>query len=38
MGSINKCNWCGAETTNKEMYTAMSFGMIIQKVKLMKNY
>ena len=24
MGSINKCDWCGAETTNKEMYTALS--------------
>ena len=24
MGSINKCDWCGAETTNKSMYTAMS--------------
>lgn len=24
MGSINKCDWCGSETTNKEMYTAIS--------------
>ncbi len=21
---MNKCNWCGAKTTNKECYTAMS--------------
>ncbi len=21
---MNKCDWCGAETTNKEMYTAIS--------------
>ena len=21
---MNKCDWCGAETTNKKMYTAMS--------------
>ena len=21
---MNKCDWCGAKTTNKEMYTAMS--------------
>ena len=21
---MNKCNWCGAETTNKEYYTAIS--------------
>ena len=21
---MNKCDWCGVETTNKEMYTAMS--------------
>jgi len=24
MGSINKCDWCGASTSNKECYTAMS--------------
>ena len=24
MGSMNKCNWCGALTNNKECYTAMS--------------
>ena len=24
MGSMNKCNWCSALTSNKECYTAMS--------------
>ena len=24
MGSINKCDWCGASTSNKEHYIAMS--------------
>ena len=24
MGSINKCDWCGAPTSNKEGYSAMS--------------
>jgi hypothetical protein len=37
MGSINKCDWCGAETTNKEMYTAMS-PLIEKYEKLIKKW
>ena len=37
MGSINKCDWCGAETTNKSMYTAMS-PLIEKYEKLIKKW
>ena len=37
MGSINKCGWCGAKTTNKEMYTAMS-PLIEKYEKLIKKW
>ena len=37
MGSINKCDWCGAETTNKEMYTAMS-PLVEKYEKLIKKW
>ena len=37
MGSINKCDWCSAETTNKEMYTAMS-PLVEKYEKLIKKW
>ncbi len=34
---MNKCDWCGAETTNKEMYTAMS-PLVEKYEKLIKKW
>jgi len=34
---MNKCDWCGAETTNKKMYTAMS-PLVEKYEKLIKKW